>query len=66
VASIIDPGSTENYRTNVYTAGINYYIKGHDAKIQMNYNWVQDPQNTAHNFHNVRDNSFVVNFQVAF
>jgi hypothetical protein len=66
VAALVDPNSTDRYRTNVYTAGINYYIKGHDAKIQLNYNNVHNPEGGAHNFKNVDSDSFVVNFQVAF
>ena len=50
------------------TGGINYYIKGHDAKIQANYNfvWNPNPDRPDLSFHNTRDDSFVVNFQVAF
>jgi hypothetical protein len=66
VANSVNPAHTDNYRTNVFTGGINYYIKGHDAKIQMNYNSTRDPEGGNHNFHNVRNDSFVVNFQVAF
>jgi hypothetical protein len=57
---------TNNYRTVVYTGGVNYYIKGHDAKIQLNYNSVHNPTGNKQHFHNVDNDSFVVNFQVAF
>jgi len=57
---------TDNYRTIVYTGGINYYIKGHDAKIQLNYNNVHNPNGEGHGFHKVDNDSFVINFQVAF
>ncbi len=66
VADPASPERTNNYITKVYTGGINYYIKGNDAKIQLNYNNVSNPQNSIANFHNVRNDSFVVNFQVAF
>jgi len=68
VADLNVANHTDNFKTNVWTAGINYYIKGHDAKIQLNYNIVDDPEsnNEARPFHDVRNNSFVVNFQVAF
>ncbi|MCK6473926.1 MAG: OprO/OprP family phosphate-selective porin [Planctomycetes bacterium] len=60
---------TDVFATTVYTAGINYYIKGNNAKIQMNYNWSDEPQddnNTpARHLREVRNDSFVVNFQVA-
>jgi hypothetical protein len=67
VADPANPNHTNAYRTNVWTAGANYYIKGHDAKIQLNYNWVSDPRGpAAAPFHNVNNNNFIVNFQVAF
>jgi hypothetical protein len=67
---ITDPHSasrTNVYQTKVFTPGINYYIKGHNAKIQANYNFVNNPDGPAQaGFHNVRNDSFVVNFQVMF
>jgi len=68
VANAADPSVTDVYRTIVYTGGINYYIKGHDAKIQANFNAVRNPEGSvAHNFHQgVSNDSFVLNFQVAF
>jgi len=66
-ANAADPGVTDTYRTIVYTGGINCYIKGQDAKIQLNYNSVENPEGSvAHHFHDVRNDSFVMNFQVAF
>ncbi len=67
VADPANPSHTNAYRTKVWTAGVNYYIKGHDAKIQMNYNWVNNPDGpAAARFHDVRNDNFIVNFQVAF
>ncbi|MGD0092486.1 MAG: hypothetical protein ABSE73_21435 [Planctomycetota bacterium] len=58
------------FKTRVYTSGINYYIKGHDAKIQANYCVVRDPHGSrledALGMRNVNNDAFVVNFQVAF
>jgi len=67
-SDLIDPSKTDVFSTQVYTGGINYYIKDHNAKIQVNYNAVINPEqhNPQRTFHNVRDNSFVVSFQVAF
>ena len=81
--------SLDVFHTTVLTAGINYYIKGHNAKIQFNYNWVNE-EDKVDNFNNrgnpaptagnqnttstratgrqlreVRNDSFVLNFQVA-
>jgi hypothetical protein len=58
---------TNVYQTKVLTPGINYYIKGHNAKIQANYNFVRNPDGpAAAPFHDVKNDSFVVNFQVMF
>jgi len=60
------------YQTQVVTAGINYYIRGHNAKLQFNYNWVDEEshiRNTGGDFpravRDVKNDNFVVNFQVA-
>jgi phosphate-selective porin len=59
---------TDVYRTNVYTAGINYYLSGNN-KLQLNYNVIQNPQAPAaagYKFHNPRNDMFAINFQLAF
>jgi hypothetical protein len=70
VADLVNPSHTDDFATNVYTIGVNYYIKGHNAKIQANYNIVDNPdgdsQGGNRTFHDVNNDSFVVNFQVAF
>jgi hypothetical protein len=55
------------FSTSVYTAGINYYIKGHNAKLQLNYNWVREenPAKVERPIREVNNDNFVVNFQVA-
>ena len=55
------------FSTTVYTAGINYYFKGHNAKLQINYNWVreEDPSKTLRPIREVNNDNLVVNFQVA-
>ena len=67
VADLVDSGRTDVFKTSVYTAGVNYYLQG-NTKIQLNYNAINNPESGIANrvFHNVRDNAFVVNFQVAF
>ncbi|MCY3024324.1 MAG: porin [Planctomycetota bacterium] len=61
---------TDIFQTKILTAGINYYIKGNNAKIQANYNWVNDPNEgrleKSYGFREVRNDNFIVNFQVAF
>jgi len=69
VADENNPTHTDLYKTRVWTAGLNYYIKGHDAKVQLNYNWVVNPRvdnNADLSFHNTKSDSFAVNFQVEF
>jgi hypothetical protein len=64
------------FKTTVYTAGFNYYLKGNNAKIQLNYNRViegdEDNRNNIAGYTNysrstraVQNDNFVVNFQVA-
>lgn len=56
------------FKTQVFTAGINYYIKDHNAMIQVNYNWVLEAgedQINERQLREVRNNNLVVNFQVA-
>lgn len=66
IADLVRPDHTDVYKTDVYTGGVTYYIKGNNARIQANYNAVRDPSGNSHNFHNVRNDSFVISFQVAF
>ena len=59
---------TDLFKTQAYTAGVNYYLKGHDAKIQANYIWVDEPGdgNLDRGIREMRNNVFVVSFQVMF
>jgi len=68
------------FYTNTHTVGVNYYIKGHNAKFQLNYNIVQDPtatyfvsdgsspalapEGTHYKMRGINNNSLVANFQV--
>jgi len=58
------------FKTRVFTGGINYYIKGHNAKIQACYNVVLDPHSgrmeDAFGMRGVKNDNFIINFQVAF
>jgi hypothetical protein len=69
-ANPVDPTHTDLFWTKVATAGINYYAVGNNAKIQADYNFVNLPgphqSNSNRSFHSTHDNSFVLNFQVAF
>ncbi|MBI3830562.1 MAG: hypothetical protein HY291_13660 [Planctomycetes bacterium] len=79
VADLKQPNShTDAFSTKVWTPGINYYIKGDNAKIQINYNMVDDPDanssvtrtlatvlNRPRHFRGVNNNNLLVNFQAA-
>jgi len=56
---------TSVYSSTVYTAGVNYYIQGDNAKLQLNYNDVQTPDGpNGQRFHKTHHNSLVLSFQV--
>jgi phosphate-selective porin len=58
---------TDQFKTQAYTAGINYYLKGHDVKLQANYIWVDEPEERdQRGLREVKNNTFIVNFQVMF
>lgn len=61
------------WKTSIYTAGVNYYIKGNNVKIQFNYNWVREP-NEGHDggpvgyrrlIREVNNDNLMLNFQVS-
>jgi hypothetical protein len=56
------------FRTRACTAGVNYYLKGDNAKLQANYIWVDDPSssNPGRGLREIRNNVFVINLQVMF
>jgi hypothetical protein len=59
------PYKVSTFNTTQYTAGLNYYIKGHNAKIQANYDIVRDPRGDSfYRFHHVKNDFFSMNFQV--
>jgi len=41
------PVRTDVFKTNVNTAGINYYWKGYNVRTQVNYMWVDEDQGHA-------------------
>lgn len=66
VAAVDNPARTKVYDTTIWSSGVNYYIKGNNAKIQLMYNYVRQPESNAYHFHNVQDNSLIVAWQVKF
>lgn len=57
------------FKTQVYTAGANYYVSGNNVKLQLNYNWVLEEDNVDkedRQLREVKNNSLVLNLQVAF
>jgi hypothetical protein len=71
VADLNKSDHTDVFATQVYTGGVNYYLSGNNAKIQLNYNRVIDPDGRdnggSRNFHqHLKNDSLVVNFQVSF
>ncbi len=65
ISDPVNPLQTNVYQTKIYTGGINYYIKGDHAKIQLNFNKCNNPHGPlGQPFHNVRNDSMILNFQV--
>jgi hypothetical protein len=57
------------FKTQVYTAGINYYVKGQNVKVQLNYNWVVEEDNVDKDdrqLRETRNNSLVLSLQTLF
>ncbi|MCW8133323.1 MAG: hypothetical protein KIS92_23465 [Planctomycetota bacterium] len=38
------PSHIDVFKTQVHTAGINYYWRGYNTRTQINYSWVDEPQ----------------------
>ena len=61
--------SLDVFRTTVDTVGLNYYLKGQQAKLQLNYNFVREQHDHSvgeRQIREVRNDNLVLNFQVAF
>jgi len=57
---------SDQFKTQVWTTGVNYYLRGQNAKIQANYLIVDDPDSKSHGLREVRNSVFAVNLQVSF
>jgi hypothetical protein len=57
---------TNLYKTQAYTAGVNYYIKKWDARIQLNGIVVDDPHVKNIGIREIKNNLLVASFQVMF
>jgi len=56
---------TSLFYTNVYTIGVNYQMNA-GTRLQMNYLVVNDPTSKSHGIGEVKNNAFVLNFQLKF
>lgn len=69
VANAVDSTKTDRFYTKVWTAGMNYKIKGHNLIVQANYMFVTPPHGDEaqkYDFHEGHFNAFALNFQVNF
>ena len=61
---------SDQFGTNVWTAGVNYYVKAYNMRVQVNYMVVDEDDdrinNAARDFREVNNNIFIVTYQVAF
>ncbi|HLX65060.1 MAG TPA: porin [Planctomycetota bacterium] len=68
ITNLANPNHQEALYTKAITAGVNYYF-GERTKIQVNYNWITlpgDHSNSARSFHDTKNDSLLINFQVAY
>jgi len=65
--SLTNPDRRTNlFKTNAYTIGYNYYIDAYRARLQANYVIVDDPHDVKRGLREVKNNMFVLNWQVQF
>ncbi|HLX60975.1 MAG TPA: hypothetical protein VKX17_06800 [Planctomycetota bacterium] len=57
---------TNLFSTKAWTLGYNYYIDAYRARLQANYVIVDDPNEPRSGLHEVKNNMFVLNYQVQF
>lgn len=61
---------TDVFNTTVWTAGVNYYVKAYNARVQVNYMVVNEEEDkvnqAARGFEEVKNNVFLITYQVAF
>jgi phosphate-selective porin len=61
---------TDVFNTDVFTAGVNYYVKAYNMRVQVNYMLVNEQENKVNqanrDFHEVKNNVFIFTYQVAF
>ena len=58
--------ATDLFRTNAYWFGVNYYLKGYESRMQLNYIIVNDPVNDTRGLRNYKNNQLVFTYQVMF
>jgi hypothetical protein len=63
VGGVALPVSHHNLRE--YTIGFNYYLRAHNAKIQVNY-IIEDTQGNGYNFFGLRRSLLITNFQISY
>jgi hypothetical protein len=61
---------TDRFSTDVFTAGVNYYVKAYNMRVQVNYMLVNEEEDkinqAARGFTEVKNNVFIFTYQVAF
>lgn len=60
---------TDIFDTSIWTFGVNYYIKAYNARVQVNYGIVNEPENktnqAARGFREVSNNTLLFSYQIA-
>jgi hypothetical protein len=70
IISALDPTHVDTFITKVWTGGINWNLPNHGVRLQLNGIFADDPSGPtvgdAHLFHEVHNNSAVLNAQIAY
>ena len=57
---------TDLFHTSCYWLGVNYYLKGYESRMQINYIIVENPVNKARGIRNFHNNQLLFTYQVLF
>ncbi|MGD0089719.1 MAG: porin [Planctomycetota bacterium] len=67
VESLVSPDTqTDLFKTQVWTAGVNYYIKAYNMRVQVDFMNVDEPEDQPRGLKEIKNNLLIFNTQVSF